>query len=147
MAGKTQRNADLAIDEFVERVNRSSREELDGEDVPGSLRVGSPPPDVFGRVSWTIVRAPSPCKWVDEFEAKLPGLLPRSYRSLVSRYLFPAFDVGSVMLLANTGSGVRDELVDSVFRDQGIWTPLLGAGFVQFGRPSTGSYDPVCFDL
>src|ERR1700738_169840 len=34
-----------------------------------------------------------------------------------------------------------------VFRDPGISVPLLRAGFVQFGRPATGSYDPVCFDL
>jgi hypothetical protein len=52
-----------------------------------------------------------------------------------------------VLPFANTGAGVHDELVDAVFRDRGIYVPLLRAGFVQFGRPATGSYDPVCFDL
>jgi hypothetical protein len=144
---KRQRNVDLAIDKFVERVNGSPREALDPEAVPENLRVGLP--DALGRVFWAIVRAPSPCPWVDEFEAKLPGRLPRSYRSFASRYLFPAFEVGPVTLFANTGGAVPEqwELVQAAFLDEALSAPLLAAGFVQFGRPSTGSYDPVCFDL
>jgi len=149
MASKTQRKVDLAIDEFVERVNRSRREPLDSRVVPGNLRVGRRPPDAFERVSWAIVRTPLPCRWVDEFKAKLPSRLPRSYESFVTRYLFPAFDVGPVTLFANTGGGVPEqwELVNAVFWDQHLSAPLLAAGLLQFGRPSTGSYDPVCFDL
>jgi hypothetical protein len=149
MVSKTQRKVDLSIDRFVERVNRSPREALDPEVVPGNLRVGPPQRDVFDWVSWSIVRAPSPCGWVDEFEAKLPRRLPRSYRSFATRYLFPAFDVGPVTLFANTGGGVGEqwELVQAAFWDKHLSGPLLASGFVQFGRPSGGSYDPVCFDL
>ncbi|HEX9399634.1 MAG TPA: hypothetical protein VF912_05950 [Anaeromyxobacter sp.] len=34
-----------------------------------------------------------------------------------------------------------------MFRDRFLHTPLLAAGFVQFGRPDTVNYDPVCFDF
>ncbi|GAO01228.1 SMI1/KNR4 family protein [Anaeromyxobacter sp. PSR-1] len=146
---KTQRKVDLAIDEFVARVNGSPRAALDPEVVPVNLREGRQQAAALDWVAWGIVRAPSPCAWVDEFEAKLPGRLPRSYGSFVTRYLFPAFDVGPVTLFANTGGGVgeRWELVQAAFWDEHLSTPLLAAGFVQFGRPSGGSYDPVCFDL
>ncbi len=145
----TQRNVDLAIDEFVARVNGSPRAALDPEVVPVNLREGRQQPAALDWVGWCIVRAPSPCTWVDDFEAKLPGRLPRSYRSFVTRYSFPAFDVGPVTLFANTAGGVGAQwaLVQAAFWDEHLSTPLLAAGFVQFGRPSTGSYDPVCFDL
>lgn len=147
MAGKTQRQADQGIDRFVERVRTSRREPLFYDEVPDFLRDG-PPADAAGyHVPWTIFPAPGSCAWVEEFEARLPGRLPRSYKSLISRYLFPAFEVGPVLLFANTGAGVQDELAVAMFRDPGIHAPLLAAGFVQFGRRSSGSYDPVCFDL
>jgi hypothetical protein len=145
--GLKQQQVDLRIDRFVEQLNRSPRESLDPTEVPDFLREGPLRHDALERVSWAIVPARSRCKWVDDFEAKLPGPLPPSYKSLVSRYLFPVLDVGAVTLFANTGAGVHDELVDAVFRDPGIYVPLFRAGFVQFGRPVTGSYDPVCFDL
>lgn len=144
---KTQRKADLAIDQFVDRVNRSAREPLPVDEVPEFLRDGPPTPGGW-EVSWTIRRAPSPCAWLDDLEARLPGRLPRSYRSFVTRYLFPPFEVGPVKLFANTWTDLPEglELVEAVFYDPHLCAPLLAAGLVQFGR-AAGSYDPVCFDL
>lgn len=143
---KTHSRTDAAIDAFVERVNRSLREPLCCDEVPESLRDGEPA-DVEGYwVQWAIRPAPSPCAWIDAFEAKLPGHLPRSYRSLITRYEFPAFELGPVRLFANTG-GVIDgawELARAVFHDTHLSAPLLAAGFVQFGRVG---WDPVCFDF
>jgi len=87
---KTQQRADLAIDHFVERVNQAPRESLPAEEVPEFLREGLPGPGGW-EVSWFIRPAAAPCKWVDDFEARLPGRLPRAYKSLVARYLTPAF--------------------------------------------------------
>lgn len=146
MTSKTQRLVDERIDRFVERVRGGYRPPLFPEYVPDSLRIG--PPSLPGEgVSWTVIPASEPCGWIDDFERRLPGPLPRSYKSLVSRYLFPVLEIGPVMLFGNTGRGAGDELVDAVFRDAKIYEPLVGAGFVQFGCPTTGSYDPVCFDL
>jgi hypothetical protein len=145
---KTQRRADLAIDRFVARVNRSPREPLPADEVPNFLRDGTTDPGSW-EVPWVIRPAASPGAWVDELEGRLPGRLPRSYKSLVTRYLFPAFEVGPVMLFANTGTELPEglELAQAVFWDRHLCTPLLGAGFVQFGRIAGGGYDPVCFDL
>jgi hypothetical protein len=144
---KTQRRADLAIDLFVDRVNRSAREPLPVDEVSEFLRDGPPLSDGW-EVSWAIRRPLSLCAWIDAFEARLPGRLPRSYRSLVTRYVFPSFEVGRVRLFANTRAELPEglELIEAVFYDPHLCTPLLAAGLVQFGR-ATGSYDPVCFDL
>ncbi len=115
--------------------------------MPPFLRVGPEPEDVFEEVAWTIRPAPSRCGWIDAFEDRLPGTLPPSFKSLVTRYLFPALDLGPVMLFANTGEHVHFELVDRVFGDPGIHQPAMRAGFVQFGLPDEANYDPVCFDL
>jgi hypothetical protein len=146
MVSETQKRADVEIDAFVARVNRSPREPLCYDEVPEFLRAGEPVDAEGYWVPWAIRPAPLPCAWIDAFEAKLPGPLPRSYRSLVTRYQFPAFEVGPVRLFASTGGVVNDvwELVRAVFLDAHLSTPLLAAGFVQFGRVG---WDPVCFDL
>lgn len=57
--------------------------------------------------------------------------------------------MGPVTLFAYTGGGWVEqwEFVQAAFWDEHLSGPLLAAGFVQFGRPSGGSYDQVCFDL
>lgn len=147
MTSKTQRRADSSIDRFVEQVNGGPREPQSYDEVPEFLREQMPGAADAMFVPWTVRPAASPCAWIESFEAKLPGALPRSYRSLVTRYLFPAFQVGAVMLFANTGVGVHDELVDAAFRDRFLAAPLLAAGLVQFGRRDAANYDPICFDL
>jgi hypothetical protein len=79
---------------------------------------------------------------VDEFV----GRLPPSFRSLVERYVYPAFDVGSVHLFANTGEGVPEEFAIRVFADDALSGVLLPNGYAQFGK-WRDTYDPVCFDL
>jgi hypothetical protein len=33
-----------------------------------------------------------------------------------------------------------------IFRDQVLAVTTLRNGYIQFARPETGSYDPICFD-
>jgi hypothetical protein len=127
----------------VDRANGSERERLAEDEVPEGLRVG--PPDALGAYDWRIVPA-STCPWVTALEGRLPGSLPPSFRSLVRRYLFPAFQISDVRLFANTGAGAVSELADVVLRDQVLSRILLDHGLVQFGR-YRDRYDPVCFDL
>lgn len=94
-----------------------------------------------------IRRVPS-AEWFEALESRLPRRLPPSYRSLATRYAFPAFDLGPVHLFANTGAPEEvDELSVRVFLDPVMSGVLLRNGYVQIGRPVDGSYDPVCFDL
>lgn len=85
--------------------------------------------------------------WLAPFEQKLPFRLPPTYRSLLLRYRFPCFEVGSVSLFGNVDGLSRDELVVASIRDRWL-TPVMHAdGFIQIGRPDTGDYDPICFDM
>lgn len=138
---------DALIDESVARVNASPREPHDEYDAPPSVRVGASPDAVYGRWDWHIRRWPQ-IDWVEPLEAKLPQPFPKSFRSLVTRYIFPQVELGSLQLLANTPESVEElyELRTGIFEDKYLSECLLQAGFVQFARPAGGGYNPICFD-
>jgi len=81
-----------------------------------------------------------------EFEAKLPRRLPPSFASLLSRYSFAAFDAGGVTFFGWGPDCAEFSEVAPPARGS-LSELLLPAGFVQIGRPDTGSFDAVCFEL
>ncbi len=85
--------------------------------------------------------------WIDELERILPHRLPAVFRSLVGRYRFPPLTVGQVDLFGNMGTREPSELVVACMRDPGIWAVALRNGLLPIGRPSSGSYDPICLNL
>ncbi|MDQ1590092.1 MAG: hypothetical protein QOG71_719 [Pyrinomonadaceae bacterium] len=97
------------------------------------------------RAAGVPVAALDAAPWIEQFEQRLPARLPSSFRSLVTRYAFPAFTVGALDLFANTGEGEND-LARAVFRDKVLAEVTQSAGYIQFARPVDGSYDPICFD-
>lgn len=84
--------------------------------------------------------------WIEALETKLPRRFPASFRSLTTRYAFPPFDAGGISFFANTGDDSPEELSAAMFNDRGIAEATLKAGYIQFARPESGSYDPICFD-
>jgi hypothetical protein len=84
--------------------------------------------------------------WIEVLESKLPSRLPTSFRSLVTRYAFASFDIGPLRVFGNTGLDEEDDLNVAIFRDPTMAQALLKNGYIQFARPDTGSYDPICFD-
>ena len=136
-------DVDKLIDLFVEKINASTLELFFEEDVPAFLREGDP--DEYGLCKWKV-RKKSFLDRVIELEKRLPVRFPDSYRSLISRYLFPAFEIGPIMLFANTGENTFWELSTRLFEDEYMSPFLLQRGFLQFGNPYFYDYDPVCFD-
>ena len=112
--------------------------------MPFPLREGGAEFGLYYR--WTIQRFPH-ITWIHPLEAKLPHTLPPSYRSFVSRYIFPAFEVNSLILLANTGKTLYHEMAMAMVHDKVLSQVLLKNGYAQFARPNTGESDPVCFDF
>jgi hypothetical protein len=84
--------------------------------------------------------------WIAQLEHKLPKRLPASFRSLVTRYSFATFEAGRLSFYANMGTDDINEMSVAIFRDHLIADATLKAGYIQFARPATGSYDPICFD-
>jgi hypothetical protein len=140
----SQKNLDGLIDAFVRKVNGSPRRRIREEDVPRRLREGGAEFGLY--YDWTIQRFKY-INWIDPLEAMLPAPLPPAYRSLVTRYLFPAFEISPVILLANTGQTLYHEMSMAMTRDKVLSNVLLKTGYAQFARPSTGDSDPVCFDF
>jgi hypothetical protein len=140
--GGTRKSLDKLVDQFVARINAGPRERLSCDEVPERLRIGRA--DDFGETDWQIL--PGECTWIASVEEKLPGPLPPSYKSLVARYVFPAFEVGDVLLFANTGEQRSWDLTAVFSDDRGLSSAPLRDGFVEFGK-FQDRYDPVCFDL
>lgn len=111
-------NVDELIDRFVERVDS--------------------PESNFRRIE----SAP----WIDALESRLPKRFPASFRSLLTRYSFSAFDAGLLSFFSNLGDDSHEELNVAIFKDRIVANTTLRAGYIQFARPVDGNYDPICFD-
>ena len=80
------------------------------------------------------------------FETKLPKRLPQSFATFLSRYSFPAFDILGISLFGwDSDANLYTEEASAA---KGSLSELmLPAGYAQIGRPDTGDFDAVCFDL
>ncbi len=92
------------------------------------------------------VEALTEAPWISELERRFKRQLPPLYRSLVLGYGFIACEVGEVELFGNLGATDDEDITVAPFRDPHISPWLIDHAYIQFGRPATGSYDPVCFD-
>ena len=115
----SMKNTDQAIEKFVVRHNSNGGNILK-----------------FGEIDW-----------IDPILKKLPAKYPPSFLSLISRYIFDSFEIGEMCIFANRGDSSYEDLSQAIFRDQLIFQTTVSNGFIQFSRPSDGSYDPVCFDI
>jgi hypothetical protein len=84
--------------------------------------------------------------WINSVEERLGFLLPSALRALTSHYAFPAVTLGDVELFANLGDGSEDDLTVAPFRDAHLSKWLRANRRIQFARPATGSYDPICLE-
>ncbi len=85
--------------------------------------------------------------WIDSLTSILPTKYSPSFMSLISRYAFDEFTAGKIAFFANRGSEDSTELINAISRDKIIFKTTIDNGFLHFARPSTGSYDPICFDI
>ncbi len=49
------------------------------------------------------------------------------------------------MFFANTGQHLVYELSSRVFLDKGLYSTLQKNGYLEFGKPHSTNYDPICF--
>ena len=145
------KTADLShqrIDAFVAAVNAAERESMPFEDVPEACRRKEI--DLYGWHSgwcdWQIVPSGN-VEWLAGVESRLPFRLPPTFRSLISRYSFPPFEIGPIKFLSVGAEETHTEFRFAVFADRFMSPFLFKSGFLQFARPAGGSYDPVCFDF
>lgn len=134
---------DAVVDTFVDFVNSSPRRLKLEDEIASSVADRSA--DDLDFWEWSI--RPYTAGWVPEMEARLPRPFPEVFRSLVSRYIFPEFEWRSVSFFGNTPEKIGyegHELRVALFRDARLFEVLSANGYIQFGQPDTGSYDPVC---
>ena len=89
---------------------------------------------------------PTQAPWLPELEQRFKRKLPPLYRSLLLHFRFVSCEVGGVELFGNRGLDDPDDITVAPFSDRILSQWLIDRAYIHFGRPSTGSYDPVCFD-
>ena len=94
---------------------------------------------------WRIV-ADDNSDRIADLQERIGRRFSPSFLDFVSRYSFPAFECGPILLFANHREGSFWDLSGRLFLDPGMSPLLLSAGFVQIGNPYFYDYDPVCFD-
>ena len=83
---------------------------------------------------------------LQKLEEGLPKKLPQSFESFLLRYSFPTFDAGGITFFGWQSDS--SELFHVLPPNEGTLSELLlPSGYVQIGRPDTGDFDAVCFDL
>ncbi|MGA2718930.1 MAG: hypothetical protein ABSF78_08175 [Candidatus Acidiferrales bacterium] len=83
---------------------------------------------------------------LEKLESGLPKKLPQSFESLLLRYSFPTFGAGGITFFGWESDS--SELFHVLPPNEGTLSELLlPAGYIQIGRPDTGNFDAVCFDL
>jgi hypothetical protein len=102
--------------------------------------------DVFASKFSAVIRPEDNSRRLRELESKLPTRLPPSFESLLSRYSFAPFDASGISFF---GWGPTSaELFEVALGAKGSLSELLlPARYFQIGRPDTGSFDAICFDL
>lgn len=136
---------DYLINRFVEGINSRPREPVHPKDAPSSVLVGQP--SYYDTYDWRIMPFLD-IDWIEPLEQRLGLQIPPVYRSLVTHYVFPAFEFGGLFFFANTPEGTAYyEFRNRLFLDEHMSPKLLSAGYLQFGNPHEGEYNPVCFDM
>ena len=83
---------------------------------------------------------------LEKLEVGLPKRLPQSFESLLLRYSFPSFDAGGITFFG--WQSETSEIFHVLPPNEGTLSELLlPSGYIQIGRPDTGDFDAVCFDL
>ena len=83
---------------------------------------------------------------LEKLEAGLQMKLPQSFESLLLRYSFPSFDAGGITFFGWKSNS--SEIFHVLPPNEGTLSELLlPSGYIQIGRPDTGDFDAVCFDL
>ena len=79
-------------------------------------------------------------------EANLPKGLPQSFTTLLSRYSFPPFDACGITFFGWEAGSTEFSGIAPAAKGS-LSELLLPAGYVQFGRPVTGEFGAVCFEI
>jgi len=85
--------------------------------------------------------------WLAAFELALPFRLPPHFQSLIARYSFDPFEWRDVAFFGNRGNRDHTDLVVASTQDPLLTRVTRSQGLLRVGRPASGSYDPVCFDM
>ncbi len=84
--------------------------------------------------------------WIDELERSVGLSLPKSYKFLLSSFMFDEFETEEVEFFYNLNSSEEYDIKKKIFNDELLFEELTKNGLFHIGFPYIGDYDAVCFD-
>lgn len=138
---------ELLLDQFVASFEKlDDMSVLEGLDpIAAQLAVGEP--DGWGRRHWRPSRVAPARALLEPVYAKMPAKFPLLFEDLVLSYRWAEADLKLFRLLPNPPGSNLKGLLEAMSGDRAVWSALLPAGFIQFGKGPDMDYDPVCFDI
>ena len=103
--------------------------------------------DPYRRGLWRPIKMETEPSLLDPIYSTMSGRFPPLFESLVLSYRWAEVDLRSYRLIANPPGAGFAGLLHEMSKDPIIWSCLLEAGYIQFGKGPDVDYDPVCFDL
>jgi hypothetical protein len=100
----------------------------------------------YGFKHWQPIRVDTPRAALERIYAKVPARFPPLYEHLILSYRWAEVDLQLYRLLANPPGPDLNALMMEMSKDSGLWSCLLPAGYIRFGKGPDVDYDPVCFD-
>jgi hypothetical protein len=93
-----------------------------------------------------VRRVETPEAVLETLYAELPARLPPLYERLILTFRWPDVELGRFGLVANPAGPDLAGLLGSMRYDRLLWSEIVPAGLIPFGRGTGFTWDPVCFD-
>jgi hypothetical protein len=141
-------NNESLVERFVSFFDKLGDEMvvLDGA-VPLDWPLATGDRDQYGRRRWRPIKVNTELSFLDPIYSKLPARFPPLYERLVLSYRWAEVDLQSYRLLANPPGPDLNGLLQQMSGNPAMWSCLLQAGYIQFGRGPDFNFDAICFDV
>ena len=147
MPSKRVANEESLVDRFIACFDKLGDEMvvLAGS-VPSDWQLATGDRDEYGRRRWRPIRVNTELSLLDPIYSKLPARFPPIFERLVLSYRWAEIDLHSHRLLANPPGPDLNGLLQQMSGSPAMWSCLLQAGYIQFGKGPDFNFDAICFD-
>lgn len=145
--GRPMNDKDLLLDQFVSSFEKLDEMTASKELSPLAWELAAGKSDDLGWKRWRPIKVATDPSCLEPLYAKLPARFPRLFEHLVLSYRWADVELKSLTLLANPRGSDLSRFWEQISSDPGLWTALITAGYIRFGRGADMDFDPVCFDV
>ena len=114
---------------------------------PAAWQLAVGEPDEFGAKDWRPLKQETDRIHLNSLYSVIPSRFPPLYEQLILSYRWADVDLQLFTLFANPPGPDLEPLLKRISADGYLYSHLIGAGYIPFGKGTDFDYDPVCFEL